>query len=100
MDDCKLRIHDDRWAITAVDPANVGMVNVTIHADAFDAYDVHGETPIEIGLPLADLRGQLRNARLGTRTNDPIGLSSPSHQRDRHTRRNYLRVRPNDRRAG
>jgi proliferating cell nuclear antigen len=74
VDECKLEVREDGLGVTAVDPANVVMVDVTIHADAFDAFDVSGEPPFDIGLPLETLRTQLSDARLGKRTNDPVTL--------------------------
>jgi proliferating cell nuclear antigen len=74
VDECKLQVREDGLRIAAVDPANVVMTEITIHADAFDAFEVAGETPFDVGLPFDTLRSQLRDARLGKRTNDPVTL--------------------------
>ncbi|AFH21865.1 PCNA-like protein [environmental Halophage eHP-11] len=39
VDECKLRFDDDGLSITAVDPANVAMVDMTINRGAFDGFE-------------------------------------------------------------
>jgi len=49
-DECRLRLGEDGIAVSAVDGANVAMVDVELGADAFEHYDADGAV---IGLPLA-----------------------------------------------
>ncbi|QLH84976.1 DNA polymerase sliding clamp [Halosimplex pelagicum] len=49
VDECKVRLGDDRVGIRAVDPANVGMVDVELEAEAFESYHT---TPGLLGLNL------------------------------------------------
>jgi len=42
VDECKIRLNDDELVIRAVDPANVGMVDLTLEAAAFEAYEADG----------------------------------------------------------
>ena len=42
VDECKIRLEDDGITIRAVDPANVGMVDVTLSANAFESYEADG----------------------------------------------------------
>ena len=44
VEECKLQLTADGLSITAVDPANVGMVDMEIEAGAFESYDASGET--------------------------------------------------------
>lgn len=74
VDECKLGVREDELTIEAVDPSNVVMVSITARAEAFDGFDIHGQPPFEIGIPLETLRSQLSDARLGKRTNDPVTL--------------------------
>jgi proliferating cell nuclear antigen len=52
VDECKIRLEDDGLAIRAVDPANVGMVDLTLDASAFESYETDGGV---IGVNLARL---------------------------------------------
>jgi proliferating cell nuclear antigen len=52
VDECKIRLEEDGLAIRAVDPANVGMVDLTLSADAFESYETDGGV---IGVNLARL---------------------------------------------
>jgi proliferating cell nuclear antigen len=52
VDECKVRLNDDEFSIRAVDPANVGMVDLTLEAAAFEAYEADGGV---IGVNLARL---------------------------------------------
>jgi len=49
VNECKVRFEDDGLSIRAVDPANVGMVDLTVDAAAFETYDASGHT---VGLKL------------------------------------------------
>ena len=52
VDECKVHLNEDGLAIRAVDPANVGMVDLTLAADAFESYEGDGGT---IGVNLTRL---------------------------------------------
>ena len=38
VDECKIHLEDDGMEIRAVDPANVGMVDLRLEAAAFESY--------------------------------------------------------------
>ena len=42
VDECKIRLNEEEFAIRAVDPANVGMVDLSLDAAAFESYDADG----------------------------------------------------------
>jgi proliferating cell nuclear antigen len=42
VDECKIRLKEDELAIKAVDPANVGMVDLSLDAEAFESYEADG----------------------------------------------------------
>jgi len=42
VEECKLRLEEDGLEIRAVDPANVGMVDLTLSASAFESYETDG----------------------------------------------------------
>ena len=42
VDECKIRLHDDELSIRAVDPANVGMADVSLPEHAFESYEADG----------------------------------------------------------
>ncbi|PSQ04185.1 DNA polymerase sliding clamp [Halobacteriales archaeon QS_6_71_20] len=42
VDECKVRLEEDELAIRAVDPANVGMVDLALEAAAFESYEADG----------------------------------------------------------
>jgi len=52
VDECKIRLNEEGLSIRAVDPANVGMVDLTLEAAAFESYDADGGV---IGVNLARL---------------------------------------------
>jgi proliferating cell nuclear antigen len=52
VDECKIRLNEDGIGIRAVDPANVGMVDLTLEAAAFESYEADGGV---IGVNLARL---------------------------------------------
>jgi proliferating cell nuclear antigen len=52
VDECKIRLEEDELAIRAVDPANVGMVDLSLDAAAFESYEADGGV---IGVNLARL---------------------------------------------
>jgi proliferating cell nuclear antigen len=56
VDEAKIRATDDGLAITAVDPANVGMIDESLAADAFASYSVESDTVLGVTLGrLADI---------------------------------------------
>ncbi|MCL9815944.1 DNA polymerase sliding clamp [Natronocalculus amylovorans] len=42
VDECKIRLNEDEFGVRAVDPANVGMVDLTLEAAAFESYEADG----------------------------------------------------------
>lgn len=42
VDECKIHLNEDGLAIRAVDPANVGMVDLSLDASAFESYEADG----------------------------------------------------------
>ena len=42
VDECKIHLNEDGLAIRAVDPANVGMVDLELDASAFESYEADG----------------------------------------------------------
>jgi proliferating cell nuclear antigen len=52
VDECKIHLEDDGIEIRAVDPANVGMVDLSLSAGAFESYETDGGT---IGVNLSRL---------------------------------------------
>ncbi|WP_049986730.1 DNA polymerase sliding clamp [Halobellus rufus] len=52
VDECKIRLNEDELSIRAVDPANVGMVDLSLDAAAFESYEADGGV---IGVNLAKL---------------------------------------------
>lgn len=60
VDECKINITPEGLRVTAVDPANVAMVDTRLHAEAFESYDADGgQIGIDLGrfedvLALAD----------------------------------------------
>ncbi len=49
VDECKVRVDDGGLTVTAVDPANVGMVDLELPDSAFETYEADEHT---LGLPL------------------------------------------------
>ena len=52
VDECKIQLGEEEFSIRAVDPANVGMVDLTLAATAFESYEADGGT---IGVNLSRL---------------------------------------------
>ncbi len=73
VDECKIRLEETELSIRAVDPANVGMVDLTLSAEAFESYQADGGI---IGVDLSRLeniagmadRGQLVELELDEQT--------------------------------
>ena len=72
VDECRLQVTPDGLSVTAVDPANVALVDLTIHARAFESYSV--AESFRTGLVVESLESSLRQARKGARTSDPVSL--------------------------
>lgn len=51
VDECVVRVGDDGIAVDAMDPATVGMVSLTLDAEAFEAYDA-AEADLRLGVAL------------------------------------------------
>jgi proliferating cell nuclear antigen len=73
VDECKIHLDEDGISIRAVDPANVGMVDLTLDREAFESYETDGGL---IGVNLSRLEdiagmadaGQLVNLELDEET--------------------------------
>jgi len=70
--EARLTINEDGLHTKLVDPANVAALQTTLHATAFDSYELHREDTI--GLGISDLQSTLSDARKGKRTRDPVDL--------------------------
>ena len=62
VDECKVHLDDDALRIKAVDPANVGMVDLEVPEGGFEFYEADGET---IGLNLAKFQDIIGMANKG-----------------------------------
>ena len=80
VDECKIRLEEDEFAIRAVDPANVGMVDLSLDATAFESYEADGGV---IGVNLARLEDIAGMANSG----DLIHL-----ELDEETRKLHIRI--------
>jgi proliferating cell nuclear antigen len=80
VDECKIRLNDDGLAIRAVDPANVGMVDLSLDAAAFESYEADGGV---IGVNLSKLE-------------DFVGMANSSQlvelELDEETRKLNIRI--------
>jgi proliferating cell nuclear antigen len=80
VDECKVRLNEDGLSIRAVDPANVGMVDLSLDAAAFESYEADGGV---IGVDLARLEDI---AGMGN-TGDLVHL-----ELDEQTRKLHIRI--------
>ncbi len=62
VDECKIHLNEDGLAIRAVDPANVGMVDMELAAEAFESYEADGGL---IGVNLTRLEDIAKMANAG-----------------------------------
>lgn len=92
VDECKFRFEDDALSVRAVDPANVGMVDLSVPAEAFDAYEIPEEHVL--GLDLSRLETTTGYARKGGNSDDDPGDAVLLEQVGRRV---YVRVEPDDR---
>ena len=72
-DEVRLHIHPTELTTHHIDPANVGMCNLNVYPAAFESYEAPEKRTV--GVNFDALAGDLRWARMGTRTNDDVGLS-------------------------
>ncbi|MFB6113300.1 MAG: DNA polymerase sliding clamp [Halodesulfurarchaeum sp.] len=64
VDECKIHLDEEGLAIRAVDPANVGMVDLELDADAFESYQADGGV-IGVNLSrLEDIAGMAESGQL------------------------------------
>jgi len=73
VSEAKLQFDARGMFVSAVDPANVGMVELHANAEAFDYFDASEE--LTIGTNLTRLRSSVSSARIGKRSDDPISLT-------------------------
>ncbi|MDY6775220.1 MAG: DNA polymerase sliding clamp [Halobacteria archaeon] len=62
VDECKVRLEEDGITIKAVDPANVGMVDLSIPEESFESYEGDGEV---IGLNVTRFKDIIGMANKG-----------------------------------
>jgi proliferating cell nuclear antigen len=74
-DEAKVHFGPDGLSLTAVDPANVGMVDLHAPAGAFDSYELQADGELTVRLNLSGLASDLQAARTGTATDDPVSLA-------------------------
>ena len=79
VDECKIRLNEEELAIRAVDPANVGMVDLSLDATAFESYEADGGV---IGVNLARLEDIAGMANTG----DLVHLELNEETRKLHIR--------------
>jgi len=74
VDEATLTFDADGLHTRAVDPANVGLVELHAYPAAFEDYRVDGDDELTLGTNLGKLTSSLSDARLGKRTDDPVTL--------------------------
>ncbi|WP_435119122.1 hypothetical protein [Halolamina sp. C58] len=74
--ECILRFDEDGLHVRAVDPSNVGMIDVEMPGEMFGRYEVSGGDEVEFGVNLERLRKTLRWARKGrgNADGDPVTI--------------------------
>ena len=91
VEECRVHLEDDGLKIRAVDPANVGLVSLSVPASSFETYAVADS--LTIGLPLDTLAKSVRFAR--KRQDDPVRVDVfPEGER---ARLRAAALRPNQR---
>jgi proliferating cell nuclear antigen len=78
VDECKIHLNEDGLAIRAVDPANVGMVDLTLEKEAFESYTGNGGI---IGVNLS----RLEDIAAMADNNDTIFLDLDQESHKLHT---------------
>lgn len=61
-EECVIHADGDGFCVDAVDPANVGVIQATADAEAFDSFEVHGSEHVAIGCRLEAVLDLLTNA--------------------------------------
>lgn len=89
VDELRLRVSPDGLEIRAVDPANVGMIQLDVHPEAFDAYTTNAEETFIIGLPLDTFTTAVNDARHGKTTKDDVSIRLDSSLSQVEIRREY-----------
>lgn len=74
VDEAKLRFDADGLHVRAVDAANVSMVDLHAHRQAFETYDLRADDELLVGLNLSALESDLSKARIGVTTDDAVWL--------------------------
>lgn len=74
VDELKLHLREDSVYLRAIDPANVGLCELTVHDAAFADYYLDADDEVLVGCQLDPLQSKLRNARMGKRTDDPVEI--------------------------
>lgn len=82
VDEMKFVLDHGEVRARANDPANVALFRFRVPSAAFDDYELDGDGASTVGVNLSSLRSNLRDARLGKRTADPVELCIQSS----HTR--------------
>lgn len=82
VEECRIHFADDGLRVTAVDPANVFMIDAHLPASAIEEYD-RPDGDAEIGVNVASFRYAIRRARMGS--DDTLTLRA-------HERRLYAQV--------
>jgi len=78
VDECKIALRPEGVRTRAVDPANVCMVDLTIHPAAFESYTHRSDGELLVGMNLDRLTGSLGNCRYGKQSSDPVTLDIDS----------------------
>lgn len=71
VDELRLHVSEDGIRMTAVDPANVGMVGCHIHPAAFESFDADD---FVTGINVSELSRRLSKARLGKSNDDDVDI--------------------------
>lgn len=87
VDELKLRVTDEGLQATAVDPANVAMVQFDTTTAAFDAFDL--DTSAVLGVNIERLRKRAKRARMRKNDPDPITLDLDERRALVTTEREY-----------
>jgi proliferating cell nuclear antigen len=71
-DETVLRIDEDGLHTTHIDPANVGMVDMTAHAEGFERFEI--SEPIAVGLDISRFQNAVSFARKRGGDGDPVTI--------------------------
>ena len=79
VEECKIHLEEDGLEIRAVDPANVGMVDLSLSAAAFESYETDGGViGVDLEVDHADVGGVDRADR------EAVGLEADLALVDQH----------------